>query len=62
MHTSQNNNTVVWHSYTKCKNGVAYGIITKRINNIVVLNICDVYATRKAAQKSITISLKQLTK
>ena len=60
MHIATTN--TVWHSYTKVKAGKCYGIITKRVDGVVVQTIKDVYATRKDAKKAITIKLLEQTK
>ena len=58
MHIATTN--TVWHSYTKCKAGVCYGIITKRVDGVVTHTIKDVYATRKDAKKAIVVECKRL--
>jgi hypothetical protein len=58
MHIANNN--TVWHSYTKVKAGKCYGIITKRVDGVVVQTIKDVYPTRKDAKKAVKIVCKQL--
>lgn len=58
MHIAKTN--TVWHSYTKVRAGVCYGIITKRVDGVVVQTLKDTFATRKDAKKAITIVCKQL--
>lgn len=58
MHIANNN--TVWHSYTKVKAGKCYGIITKRVDGVVVLTVKDIYPTRKDAKTALKIKCKQL--
>ena len=58
MHIANNN--TVWHSYTKVKAGKCYGIITKRVDGVVVLTVKDIYPTRKDAKKAVTDGCKRL--
>jgi hypothetical protein len=58
MHIAKAN--TVWHSYTKCRAGKCYGIITKRVDGVVALTLTDLFPTRKEARKAITIKCKQL--
>lgn len=58
MHIFKDN--TIWHSYTKCKEGVTYGIITKRVNGILVLNLKATFETRKEAKKAANNRCKQL--
>ncbi len=54
------NNSTVWHSYTKVKAGITYGVITKRVDGVVVYAVKDTYPTRKDAKKMVSIKIKQL--
>ena len=58
----QPNNTTVWHSYAKVKAKVCYGIITKRVNGVIVLTLKNIYATRKEAKKAVNIECQRLSK
>ena len=58
MHIAKAN--TVWHSYTKCKAGKCYGIITKRVDGVVVQTVKDLYPTRKDARTALRIKYKQL--
>jgi hypothetical protein len=58
MHIANNN--TVWHSYTKVKAGKCYGIITKRVDGVVVLTVKETFSTRKDAKKAVNIVCKQL--
>jgi hypothetical protein len=59
MHIFKDN--IVWHSYTKCKEGKTYGIITKRVDGVLVLNLKATFETRKEAKKAANIRCKQLS-
>lgn len=59
MHIFKDN--AVWHSYTKCKEGQCYGIITKRVDGVIVLNLKATFKTRKEAKKSANVRCKQLS-
>lgn len=59
MHIFQNN--TVWHSYTKSKEGKHYGIITKRVDGVIVLDLKAVFETRREAKKRANIRCKQLS-
>lgn len=61
MHIQAQPNTV-WHSYTKVKAGIAYGIITKRVDGVVVLTLKNVYNDRKQAKKVVNIDCQRLAK
>jgi hypothetical protein len=58
----QTNKATVWHSYAKVKAGVAYGIITKRVDGVVTLTLKNVYPDRKQAKKAVNIECQRLTK
>lgn len=58
MHLAKAN--TVWHSYTKVKAGKCYGIITKRVDGVVVQTLKEAFSTRKDAKKAINIICKQL--
>ena len=60
MHISKAN--IIWHSYTKVKAGKCYGIITKRVDGVVVMTLKETFSTRKDAKKAVTIICKQLAK
>jgi hypothetical protein len=59
MHIFKDN--AVWHSYTKCKEGQCYGIITKRVKGVIVLNLKATFKTRKEAKKAANVRCKQLS-
>jgi len=59
MHITKAN--TIWHSYTKVKAGKCYGIITKRVDGVVVLTVKDIYPTRKEAKKAIVDGCKRLS-
>ncbi len=61
MHIATNT-TTVWHSYTKVKAGKCYGIITKRVEGVVALEIKQVFATRKDAKTISNNVCQQLAK
>lgn len=58
MHIAKAN--TVWHCYTKVKAGVCYGIITKRVDGVVVQTLKETFSTRKDAKKAIIVVFKQL--
>lgn len=57
----QNQPSTVWHSYTKVKSGVAYGIITKRVNGVAVLTLKQAYTDRKQAKKAANAECQRLS-
>ena len=59
MHIQAKPNTL-WHSYAKVKAGIAYGIITKRVDGVPVLTLKQVYNDRKQAKKPSNIECKRL--
>lgn len=61
MHIQTNKNTI-WHSYAKVKAGIAYGIITKRVEGVVVLTLKQPYNDRKQAKKAANIECQRLVK
>lgn len=61
MHVQTNKNTV-WHSYAKVKAGIAYGIITKRVDGVPVLTLKQAYPDRKQAKKASNIECQRLAK
>ena len=61
MHVQTNKNTV-WHSYAKVKAGIAYGIITKRVDGVPVLTLKQPYNDRKQAKKAANIECQRLAK
>ena len=61
MHIQAKPNTV-WHSYAKVKAGVAYGIITKRVDGVAVLTLKNVYPDRKQAKKAVNIECQRLVR
>ena len=61
MHIQAKPNTV-WHSYAKVKAKVCYGIITKRVDGVIVLTLKNIYATRKEAKKAVNIECQRLSK
>ena len=61
MHIQAKPNTV-WHSYAKVKSGIAYGIITKRVDGVAVLTLKNAYNDRKQAKKAANIECQRLVK
>lgn len=61
MHIQASKSTV-WHSYAKVKAGVAYGIITKRVDGVAVLTLKNVYPDRKQAKKAVNIECQRLVR
>jgi len=57
MHIAKDN--IVWHSYTKVKAGKCYGIITKRVDGVVVSTFKELFSNRKDAKSFLR---KQLLK
>lgn len=58
----QPNKSIVWHAYAKVKAGVAYGIITKRVEGVVTLTVKNTYNTRKEAKRAVNIECQRLAK
>ena len=52
----------VWHSYTKVRAGITYGIITKRVNGVPVLTFKQVFTDRKQAKKALDFKCQRLAK
>ena len=61
MHMQTKPNTV-WHSYAKVKSGIAYGIITKRVDGVEVLTLKNAYSDRKQAKKAANIECQRLVR
>lgn len=61
MHIQANKNTL-WHSYAKVKSGIAYAIITKRVDGVLVLTLKQSYNDRKQAKKAANIECQRLAK
>lgn len=59
MHIQTKPNTV-WHSYAKVKAGIAYGIISKRVDGVLVLTLKQVYNDRKQAKKASDFECQRL--
>ena len=53
---------IVWHSYTKVRAGITYGIITKRVNGVPVLTLKQVFSDRKQAKKASDFECQRLAK
>ena len=60
MHSADKN--TVWHSYAKVRAGICYGIITKRVDGVVVLSIKETFKTRKDAKRLSALECKRLIK
>lgn len=51
---------IVWHSYTKVRAGITYGIISKRVNGVPVLTLKQVFKDRKQAKKASDFECQRL--
>lgn len=59
MHIQATPDTV-WHSYTKVRAGITYGIISKRVNGVPVLTLKQVFTDRKQAKRASDFECQRL--